>query len=188
MDISSKLKILDRIYTIYDRFAAELDLACIKYCAHCCTSGVTLTTLEGYKIIDSLISATKTDVIYNLKAAPEMVRFRPQITTNCLANLCAEDIEPPAEIGGQELSACPILLDRQCPIYELRPYGCRCLVSRHNCGDKGYAEIDDFVLSLFPACGVDFVLALLGMERDVSPNSEVSFVSIPDLIRLTSAL
>jgi len=24
----------------------------------------------------------------------------------------------------------------------------RCLVSRNNCGDKGYAEIDDFVLSV----------------------------------------
>jgi hypothetical protein len=30
----------------------------------------------------------------------------------------------------------------------LRPYGCRCLVSRHNCGQTGYAEIDDFVLSV----------------------------------------
>ena len=148
MDISSKLKILDKIYTIYDQFAAKLDLACLKYCDHCCTSGVTLTTLEGYKIIDSLISATKTDVIYNLKAAPEMVRFRPQITTNRLANLCAEGIEPPAEIGSRKLPTCPILLDRQCPIYELRPYGCRCLVSRRNCREKGYAEIEDFVLSV----------------------------------------
>jgi hypothetical protein len=30
----------------------------------------------------------------------------------------------------------------------LRPFGCRCLVSRHNCGEKGYAEVDDFVISV----------------------------------------
>ena len=38
--------------------------------------------------------------------------------------------------------------DSQCPLYLLRPFGCRCLVSRHDCGNKGYAEIEDFVLSV----------------------------------------
>jgi hypothetical protein len=148
MDISSKLKILDQIYTIYDQFAGKLDTACKKYCDHCCTSGVTLTTLEGYKIIDSLTSATRTDVIHKLQAASERERFRPQMTTNRLAYLYAAGVEPPEEVDSRELSACPILLDRQCPIYEERPYGCRCLVSRRNCGEKGYAEIEDFVLSV----------------------------------------
>lgn len=148
MEITSKFKILDQIYTIYDQFAGELDPACKKHCDHCCTSGVTLTTLEGYKIIDSLASATRTDIIQKLQAASEREPFRPQITTNRLANLYAEGVEPPEEVGGRELSTCPILLDRQCPIYDVRPYGCRCLISRRNCGEKGYAEIEDFVLSV----------------------------------------
>lgn len=148
MDITANLKILDQIYAIYDKFAASLDLACKKYCDHCCTSGVILTTLEGYKIIDHLSSDTNTDVIQHIRCASEIKRLRPQLTTNRLAQLCANGGDPPEEADNRDLQTCPLLLDRQCPIYELRPYGCRCLVSRHNCGDKGYAEIDDFVLSV----------------------------------------
>jgi hypothetical protein len=148
MDLASKLKILDQIYSIYDRFADSLDLACKKHCDHCCTSGVILTTLEGYKIIDCLTSETDTGFIQKIRSAPEIDRFRPQITTNRLARLCADGIEPPAEIGSENWQVCPVLQDHQCPIYELRPFGCRCLVSRRLCGEKGYAEMDDFVLSV----------------------------------------
>jgi len=147
MDITSKLKILDQIYAIYNQFAASLDLACKKYCDHCCTSGVILTTLEGYKIIDRLIADSKTDVIQHIRLASELKRLRPHLTTNRLAQLCAKGVDPPEE-DNLDLQTCPILLDHQCPVYEMRPYGCRCLVSRHPCGDKGYAEIDDFVLSV----------------------------------------
>lgn len=148
MDISLKLKILDQIYAIYDNFAAALDPACKKYCDHCCTSGAILTTLEGYNIIDRLSSDTNTDVIQRIRWASEIKRLRPQLTTNRLAQLCAKGVDPPQEADNLDLQTCPLLLDHQCPIYELRPYGCRCLVSRYNCAETGYAEIDDFVLSV----------------------------------------
>jgi hypothetical protein len=148
MEIISKLNILDQIYAVYERFAASLDLACKKYCDHCCTSGVILTTLEGYKIIDSLAPNQKAGIIHTMQTASEIKRFQPRVTTNRLAQLCAEGIEPPEEIESEPWQNCPVLLDHQCPIYALRPFGCRCLVSRHNCGEKGYAEIDDFILSV----------------------------------------
>jgi hypothetical protein len=148
MEITSKLKILDQIYAIYEKFAASLDLACKKYCDHCCTSGVILTTLEGYKIMDRLTSDSTTAVVQQIRSASELKRIRPNLTTNRLAQLCAQGVDTPEEEDNSDLPTCPLLLDHQCPIYELRPYGCRCLVSRHNCGDKGYAEIDDFVLSV----------------------------------------
>jgi len=148
MKITSKLKILDQIYSIYEKFTASLDLACKKYCDLCCTAGVTLTTLEGYKIMHRLTAYPDTDIIPKIHSAAEIKRFRPQITTNRLAQLCAADIEPPAEIYSDNRQKCPLLQDHVCPIYELRPFGCRCLVSRRNCGEKGYAEIDDFVLSV----------------------------------------
>ncbi len=47
--------------------ATSLDVACKKNCAHCCTANVTLTTLEGYKIVDHLIATGKLDVIEGLK-------------------------------------------------------------------------------------------------------------------------
>jgi hypothetical protein len=148
MEITSKLEILDQIYQVYDNFTASLDLACKKYCDHCCTSGVILTTLEGYKIIGSLTSDSTRAVIQHIRSASELKRLRPQLTTNRLAQLCAEGVDPPEEADNLNLPGCPLLLDHECPIYELRPYGCRCLVSRHNCGETGYAEIDDFVLSV----------------------------------------
>jgi hypothetical protein len=148
MEVHTKLKILDKIYAIYEGFAATLDLACKKYCDHCCTAGVTLTTLEGYKIVDGLDAAARADLSRKMQAASEMERFRPQLTTNHLARLYAEGGDPQEEPDNHNLQDCTLLSDHQCPIYELRPYGCRCLVSRHNCGEKGFAEIDDFVLSV----------------------------------------
>ncbi len=148
MNITSRLKILDQIYAIYDQFTASLDLACKNGCDHCCSSGVLMTTLEGYQIISRLTSKADTDLIQQIRFASDIKRLRPQMTTNRLAQLCAKGVDLPEEESNIDLQTCPILRDNQCPIYELRPYGCRCLVSRHTCGEKGYAEIDDFVLSV----------------------------------------
>ncbi len=147
-NISSKLKILDHIYAIYDEFTESLNLACRKHCDHCCTCDVILTTLEGYKITNGLSPELAEDLIRKIQAAPEIECFRPQITTNRLAIIYADGIDPPEDYISSNLSDCTILSDHQCPVYKLRPYGCRCLVSRYNCGENGYAEIDDFVLSV----------------------------------------
>ena len=148
MEITSKLKILDQIYSIYVSFLATQNLACQIKCDHCCTSGVTLTTLEGYKIIDRLSLDSGSAVVEKIRTALEIKRLRPHVTTNRLARLCAAGHDPPVEQNNLALEACPLLLEHECPIYELRPYGCRCLVSRYHCGETGYAEIDDFVLSV----------------------------------------
>ena len=39
IDLNNKLAALDQIYQIYDNFVSGLELACKKYCAHCCTTG-----------------------------------------------------------------------------------------------------------------------------------------------------
>ncbi len=147
MNLSNKLTALNKIYEIYAEFTASLDLACKKYCAHCCTTSVILTTLEGYKIFKTLLSKGSTQWIDKIRQASAHKRFQPKITTNQLANLCAEGIEAPAE-EGTEWKQCPFLIDLHCPIYRVRPFGCRCLVSRNACGEKGYADMDDFVLSV----------------------------------------
>lgn len=148
MDITSKLKALDQIYAVYESFIDSLDLACKKYCDHCCTSGVILTTLEGYKIIDRLGLGPGTEVTQKIHAAAKITRFRPRITTNRLARLCAAGLETAEVIDNENWQACPVLQDHHCPVYEWRPFGCRCLISRRHCGERGYAEMDDFVLSV----------------------------------------
>jgi len=148
LNIASKLYILDQIYSIYDDFSAQLDLACKKYCVHCCTTHVTLTTLEGYKVIDNLIADGEFDVIKKIELTSDPKRFQPKITTNQLAEICADGLEPLEEGGTEQSEPCSFLTEKACPLYKVRPFGCRCLVSRYNCGEKGYAEIDDFVLSV----------------------------------------
>lgn len=147
-EIEKKIAALDQIYAVYDQFAATLDLACKKYCAHCCTADVTMTTLEGYKLVHKLVSEGKSGYIETLLSIKPSERFQPKITTNRLADLCISGIEPPEEERPLKTSPCAFLDDSQCPLYLVRPFGCRCLVSRHDCGNKGYAEVDDFVLSV----------------------------------------
>jgi Fe-S-cluster containining protein len=147
MAISVKLAALEKIYSIYDEFTAALELACKKSCAYCCTTSVTLTTLEGYKIIKQLKSEKNTDWIDNIQRASEKAHFQPKMTTNQLARMCAAGIDPSEEEQPASLT-CPFLNDDQCPMYTVRPFGCRCLISRHDCGRHGYADIDDFALSV----------------------------------------
>lgn len=147
MELAGKLAALEQIYRIYDEFAASLDLACKKYCAHCCTTRVTLTTLEGYKVIEQLKSETETDWMGKIRQASDPPHFQPKISTNQLAHMCVQGVDPPEE--EQPAShTCPFLSEDQCPLYKVRPFGCRCLVSRHNCGKQGFADIDDFALSV----------------------------------------
>jgi Fe-S-cluster containining protein len=148
MELEDRLAALGSIYNIYNEFAAAFDLACQKTCAHCCTTHVTLTTLEGYKLLGNLPLASKADLLNAIQTKQDANRFRPNITTNQLADFCAMGIDPPDETDAAAGTVCPLLADNLCSIYELRPFGCRCLVSRHDCGEKGHAEIDDFVLSM----------------------------------------
>ena len=147
MDLNKKLAALDQIYQIYDNFASDLELACRKHCAYCCTTGVTVSTVEGYKIVKKLESEGKRQWIEKIEQASKQPHFQLKITTNQLANMCAEGIEPPVE-ENTGWDKCPFLMDDLCPLYAARPFGCRCLVSRQDCGKEGVAYIDDFVLSV----------------------------------------
>jgi Fe-S-cluster containining protein len=146
--LEKKLEALTRVYKIYDAYSATLNLACKPKCAHCCTTNVTMTTLEAYKIIYDLAATGKYEIIDSLKGIKEKERFQPQLTTNRMAELCAADAKVPHEDTTGEWQDCALLDDSLCTIYDLRPFGCRCFVSRHNCGESGHADIDDFTASV----------------------------------------
>ncbi|NQT09745.1 MAG: hypothetical protein HQ573_01040 [Desulfobacteraceae bacterium] len=148
MNLDEKLDLLDRIYKVYDEFARNLDVACKRYCDSCCTRNVTLTTLEGYKIVECLISDGKADLFNSIRKDLHKKRFQPTITTNRLAELSIAGEDIPDERSRYFQEECPILTDRQCPVYKVRPFGCRCFVSKHSCGEKGYAEVDEFILTV----------------------------------------
>lgn len=94
-----------------------------------------------------LESNPEVDWIEKIRQAAAQTHFKPKITTNQFANLCAKGLEPPEE-ESSEWNACPLLSDDLCKIYAARPFGCRCLLSRHDCGAEGYADMDDYVLSV----------------------------------------
>ncbi len=148
MALAKKLEALNRVFEIYDGFSSTLDQACKAKCAHCCTTNVTMTTLEGYKIVDDLLATGKLDVIDRLEETEEMPRFQPLLTTNRMAELCAADAKVPQEETAEKGQDCSLLSDRICTIYDLRPFGCRCFGSRQNCGETGYADIDDLTASV----------------------------------------
>ena len=148
MMLEKKIAALDRIYAAYDRFCTTQDVACKKYCAHCCTSNVTLTTLEGYKIVDHLIADGRLDIIDGLKPMAAATRYQPQISTNRLAELYAAEARVPEEEMAAEWEECSLLAKNVCAIYDLRPFGCRCFISRKNCAETGYADIDEFTASV----------------------------------------
>ena len=148
MDLETKLAVLKQIYSIYDDFAGNLDVACKKYCTQCCTSSVIMTTLEGYLIAENIVKKEQAYLFERVKTAASKKRFQPQITTNRLAELCIKGKDLPEEDYSTSEGNCPFLKDDECPIYSIRPFGCRCLVSNHDCREKGYAEVDSFVLTV----------------------------------------
>jgi hypothetical protein len=148
MEIERKLKALDAVYAVYDTFARTQVTACSPRCTTCCTTHVTATTLEAYKIKATLPPGEWDRLSRRLAGAAAPDRFRPQVTTNGLAAICAAGGEPPAENGEILPATCPLLLDGLCSVYILRPFHCRCFVSRTPCAAGGSADVEEFVLSL----------------------------------------
>ena len=56
---------------------------------------------------------------------------------------------PGAPRGRREAAgACPLLAGDLCPVYALRPFNCRCFVSRAACAEQGYAEVDEATVAV----------------------------------------
>jgi hypothetical protein len=148
MEIERKLKALDRILAVYDGFVRTQDSACKMHCHQCCTTRVVLTTLEAYKICQTLPAGEREKLFRRVCEASGLKRFRPAVTTNALAELCAEDEDLPPESEEFVGEECPLLTADLCTIYALRPFNCRCFISRVPCAEKGYADVSEEVLAV----------------------------------------
>ncbi len=148
MKLQQKLQSLHQVYDIYGSFTDALDLACRKQCCRCCTRNVTLTSLEAASILEELDSIEKDRLRRQLQDATSLERFQPQITTNEIADRCALGEALPEESCDPNWGPCPLLENRSCPHYSLRPFACRCLISRSDCSKIGHADMDEFVLTV----------------------------------------
>lgn len=148
MDIHTKLRILEDIYSIHEGFAADRIVACDRYCSTCCTRNVTMTALEGYKILQHLTSIRKMEYLQKVSRDRHQNRFCPEITINHLASLWVRGEDAPGEEGCDAEGKCPLLEDDLCAVYPVRPFGCRCFFSEKNCADTGFADLDPYVLTV----------------------------------------
>ncbi len=148
MEISDKLDILGQIYDIYETFSTRLSVACVRGCAACCTQNVTMTTLEGYWIVEHLISSGQIDLFQRLHRSAHQERFQPTVTTNELAALCMQGEDPPEEKSDWPRAACPFLSNNECLIYPERPFGCRCFFSTQKCETIASAVVDPFLVTV----------------------------------------
>ncbi len=136
---------LNNIYKVFETEVASIDFACRKGCSTCCTQSVTMTTLEGQRIIDYLEEHGM-----ELPELPDTFeRALPLLTTNQMASCYLEGNQPAEESEEPWVfEPCIFLENGCCTIYAARPFGCRSFGSTVDCGDEGTAEAPDWFISL----------------------------------------
>jgi Fe-S-cluster containining protein len=150
MDIKRRCDRLKSIYAVYDEFTADMPRACHKHCASCCTCNVTGTTLEAWLILDHLrtVSADATGIYEMLSRPAPPRRFHPLVTINGMAALCMQGRELPDELNDPSAGVCRLLDGDICAIYDVRPFGCRAMLSSVTCGLTAEACMPSLVLTI----------------------------------------
>lgn len=146
--IDSRIQRLGSLYELYDRFIGETKFACHRGCSECCTCNVTLTSLE-VDYIRFLLGARETEVIIErVRKNLSIKRFQPGTTLNGFARACMEGCDVPDEENDPGWGSCPLLSNRVCTIYRVRPFGCRSLVSVGECAVEGVATLSPLILTV----------------------------------------
>jgi hypothetical protein len=148
MPLENKLRLLEQLYDLYTGFADQFETACRKFCCDCCTCNVTLTTLEGYFLISELNPDQKVHLQRLLERSAGEGRFQPRLSTNELAHRCIRGETIPEDVAAPCRGVCPLLDGGLCSVYRLRPFGCRCFISKTPCAHRGSADADEFVVTL----------------------------------------
>jgi len=107
-----------------------------------------MTTLEGYRIVEHLISTGREILFQHLHRSAAQGRFQPRITTNELAALCLQGKDLPEEENAWPRADCPFLSNNECLIYPERPFGCRCFFSKQKCEEISSATVDPLLLTV----------------------------------------
>ena len=137
---------ISAIYREYDAWSAHRTYACQKGCSACCTSSVTITSLEGHIIFDYLVSNNQLSLLNTItKCDPPSIM--PQYTTNTFARYCFEEIET-AENDSWDMSPCLFLTNSICSIYPVRPFGCRSFSSTTPCKNDNAAVVDSATITI----------------------------------------
>ncbi|MBF0379334.1 MAG: YkgJ family cysteine cluster protein [Desulfamplus sp.] len=146
--VKEKQAILKQLFMLFDKFSDEMERACKEGCSACCTRNVTLTSLEAKYILDDLNTYQKDAVLTRIANEHNKKRLIPKTTINELAKLCMNGEEIPEEFADPLWGKCPLLLNQRCMIYDLRPFACRSMISKKRCNITGFAEMDEYMVTL----------------------------------------
>jgi Fe-S-cluster containining protein len=139
---------LNPVYQLYERIMEYEAPACCPGCAACCTCNVTLTSLEARWMLDTLPLKRREPLRETLILRFPANRYIPKTTTNQFARLCMEDQALPEEENDPAWGECPLLENDLCTVYDVRPFGCRAMVSESVCRDTGFAQMPPWVLTV----------------------------------------
>jgi len=104
-----------------------------------------MTGLEGKYIQNFILDRQKEEWFGNILQSVGPV-LPPGLTTNEFATACltGQEVDQPVHSYTEQ---CPFLVEQNCSIYAIRPFNCRCFVSREQCGPDHPAVVHDFILS-----------------------------------------
>lgn len=148
LTLELKRALLTSLYRVYDETTRQYEKACVRGCHTCCTRNVLCTTLEADLIMHSLEEANRRDLVEPVVATSQQQVRRPTMTLNELAGYCLRREEPPEQDMDSTDTPCPFLENGACPVYDVRPFACRCLWSEETCGVHGEARINPVIVSL----------------------------------------
>lgn len=148
MQIPRRLALLKHIDRIFHESVAGQAVACRQRCAVCCTCNVTLTTLEGWRIVDQLSDDQRDRMLARVKTALTRPRFQPTISINHMASMCVQGVDMPDEAANPAMGDCPLLDGDLCSIYAMRPFACRVMLSTVTCRQGGEARIPPFIMTV----------------------------------------
>lgn len=145
---ASDLELLKNVYALYQEVIAPFDAVCQQKCSSCCTCNVALTSLEAALMITALSQQEKKDLLTRINDHFPAKRYQPKMTTNRFARLCMEGRDIPEEKNDSSWGKCPLLVDDMCSLYDVRPFGCRALMSEIQCRKNGYAQMPPLALTI----------------------------------------
>ncbi len=134
--------ILEIIYTRFSKWSTSGNFCCSPGCASCCTRNVTITALEGRRILDYLQSRKSATWLADRFNTLNPLPAPAQTTNEFIAALLNDQEEASSQTNFQE--SCPFL-DKydNCSIYPVRPFSCRCFFSTTLCSSQQPATVDN---------------------------------------------
>lgn len=136
-----KEQILLHIYKTFDDWAISENRACTNGCTACCSQNVTITALEGERIL-RYVRAENMEQWLAAHLSADKSPFRPSLTTNAYAaSIMAGNDQEPEDTSSNSL--CPFLQDGSCALYPVRPFSCRSFISQIRCAPAKPALISD---------------------------------------------